>query len=107
MKKILTLLTYNGYAALLGGFLVAILMMILFGFDLLPGLDRQSRRPSFSMWCVCSGFLVITLLLRSQNNIFLDRICISQQDNDLKSQAIFGLAGYANQVGATLLHVAG
>ena len=41
LKKILTLLTYNGYAALLGGFLVAILMMILFGFDLLPGLDRQ------------------------------------------------------------------
>ena len=89
---------YNGFPALLGGFLVAISMMILFGFDLLPGLDRGSRRPSFSMWCVRSGFLVITLLWRSQNNIFLDRICISQQDNYLEAQAIFSLAGYANQV---------
>jgi len=43
LKKILTLLTYNGYAAPLGGFLVAISMMILFDFDLLPGLDRGSR----------------------------------------------------------------
>ena len=60
--------------------------------------SRIARGPSFSMWCVRSGFLVITLLLRSQNNIFLNRICISQEDNDLKAQAIFSFAGYANQV---------
>ena len=96
-KKILTLLTfYNGFAALLGGFLVAILMMILFGFDLLPGLVRGSGGLSYSMWCVPSGFLATTLVMlfwRSRKNIFLDRICISQRDNDLKAQAIFSLAG--------------
>jgi len=106
-KKILTLLTYyNGFAALLGDFLVAILMMILVGFDLLPGLDRGSQGPLFSMWCVHSGFIVTTLVLllwRSQNKIFLDRICINQQDNDLKAQAIFSFTGLLKRSGVVLI----
>ncbi len=70
--------------------------MILFGFDLLRGLVQGSGDPSYSMWCVPSGFLVTTLVMllwRSHKDIFLDRICISQQDNHLKAQAIFSLAG--------------
>ena len=98
-KKILTLLTfYNTSAALVCGFLIAILMMILFCYRLLPNVDRAGAGDAhrWSNWCLCSGFLMTTLLTflwRSQKKIFLDRLCISQKDDRLKAQAIFSLAG--------------
>ena len=96
-KKILTLLTlYNGPAALFCGFLTAILMAILFSFGILPGIDRGWPGLPFSPWCLPSGFvvsIVVMIFWRSPTRVFLDRICISQNDNDLKAQAIFSLAG--------------
>jgi len=98
-KKILTLLTfYNTSAALVCGFLIAILMMILFCYRLLPSVDRAGAGDAhrWSNWCLCSGFLMtalLTFLWRSQKKIFLDRLCISQKDDRLKAQAIFSLAG--------------
>ena len=98
-NKILTLLTfYNASAALVCGFLIAILMMILFCYRLLPSVDRAGAGDAhrWSNWCLCSGFVMTTLLTflwRSQKKIFLDRLCISQKDDRLKAKAIFSLAG--------------
>eukprot|EP00435_Cladocopium_sp_Y103_P018084 s2117_g4.t1 len=98
-KKILTLITlYNGSAAVCLGLLTGLVMMLLFSFGQLPGFDRGFYIESvrWSTWSVCSGFLVTCLvfaLWRPQTQVFLDRVCISQTDNDLKAQAIFSLAG--------------
>ena len=112
-KKILTLLTlYNGPAALFCGFLTAILMAILFCFGILPSIDRGYFGIPFSPWCLPSGFVVSIVVMiswRSPTKVFLDRICISQNDNDLKTQAIFSLAcllknfrGHADFMGSYL-----
>ena len=101
-KKILTLLTfYNAPAALFCGFLTAILMMILYCLQILPGFDRQFKNFGlysvyFSLWCVSSGFVVTILVMlfwRSHTKVFFDRLCISQDNPELKAQAIFSLAG--------------
>ena len=101
-KKILTLLTfYNAPAALFCGFLTAILMMILYCLQILPGFDRQFKNFDlysvyFSLWCVSSGFVVTILVMlfwRSHTKVFFDRLCISQDNPELKAQAIFSLAG--------------
>ena len=108
-KKILTLLAfYNASAALVCGFLIAILMMILFCYRLLPSVDRAGAGDDhrWSNWCLCSGFVMTTLLTflwRSQKKIFLDRLCISQKDDRLKAQAIFSLAGLLNKSDVMLI----
>ena len=108
-KKILTLLTfYNASAALVCGFLIAILMTILFCYRLLPSVDRAAAGDNhrWSNWCLCSGFVMTTLLTflwRSQKKIFLDRLCISQTDDRLKAQAIFSLAGLLKQSDVMLI----
>lgn len=97
-KKLLTLVTfYNGTAAVSLGFLASILVMLLFLFGLLPGLERKfgHLQVKWSCWSLCSGCIVTSLAMifwRPQTEVFLDRICISQV-GDLKAQAIFSLAG--------------
>ena len=106
-KKILTLLAlYNGPAALFCGFLTAIVMAILFWFGILPGIDRGWAGLQFSPWCLHSGFvvtIVVMIFWRSPTRVFLDRICISQNDHDLKTQAIFSLAGLLKNSEAMLI----
>ena len=96
-KKILTLLTfYNAPAALFCGCLTAILMMILFCLQILPGFHRGYMGYLFSPWCLPSGFVVailVMLLWRSHTKVFLDRLCISQDNPKLKTEAIVSLAG--------------
>ena len=97
-KKLLTLVTfYNGTAAVSLGFLASLLVMLLFLFGLLPGLERPCGhlQVKWSCWSLCSGCIVTslaTIFWRPQTEVFLDRICISQV-GDLKAQAIFSLAG--------------
>ena len=97
-KKIATLIfLYNGPVAVLCGGLYAILTVPLFYIGLLPGLDRGwDDGKLFSCWALWSGLLVticVIIFWRPQSYVFLDRICISQNDNELKTQAIFSLAG--------------
>lgn len=103
-KKIMTLITiYNGPIALVFGMFIAIVMMILFALELLPGIDRGRE---FSYWCSLSGFVVTALVMvfwRPQNQIFLDRICISQTDRTLKAQAIKSLAGLLKESDSMLI----
>ena len=97
-KKILTLLMiYNGFASVVIGCLVACCMMILFSFGLLPGFTRNTHVEVFSSaWSVGCFFVatVITFLFwRAQRLVFVDRICISQDDDTLKTMSIVSLAG--------------
>ena len=97
-RKLLTLVIfYNGAAAVSLGFLASLLVMLLFLFGLLPGLERPfgHLQVKWSCWSLCSGCIVtslVTIFWRPQTEVFLDRICISQVGN-LKGQAIFSLAG--------------
>ena len=72
--------------------------MLLFGLGTLPGIDRGWLDDSFqwSCWSTFSGFVLANLVLifwRPRTAVFLDRICISQSDARLKTEAILSLAG--------------
>ena len=100
-RKILTLLIfYNGLAAVCLALLAGVLMMLLFRFETLPGIDLGFQDANadpllFSTWSLCSGFLVAILVLilwQPRTAVFFDRICISKTDKKLKAEAIFSLA---------------
>ncbi|CAE7810906.1 unnamed protein product [Symbiodinium microadriaticum] len=97
-KKILAIITfYNGTAAVALALLTGVLVMVLFCFGTLPGIDRGWYFSlQWSCWSTCSGFVVASLAMifwRPQTGIFLDRICISQNNERLKTDAILSLAG--------------
>ena len=109
-KKILTLVTlYNGTAAVSLAFLTGVLMMVLFSFGTLPGIDRGWWRPAdweWSCWSTSAGLVVASLVLtcwRSQTRVFLDCICISQNDDRLKTDAILSLAGLLKKSDSMLI----
>ena len=83
--------------ALVFGNLMAVVMVLLFGFRLLPGLQRIPGDSNliFSVWALSCGFLVVVLVMllwQPRRAVFLDRICISEDDTELKTLAIFSNA---------------
>ena len=65
--------------------------------ELLPGWQRWPYFPSmrFSVWCLSCGFLVallVAILWQPRRAVFLDRICISEDNSELKTFAIFSNA---------------
>ena len=98
-KKILAIITlYNGTAAVSLSLLTGACTMVLFSLGTLPGIDRGWWDDSFqwSCWSTFSGFVVASLVMvfwRPRTGVFLDRICISQNDARLKTEAIVSLAG--------------
>ena len=80
------------------GTLAALLMSMLFACGILPGFSRLAIFPEipFSIWGLTTGILVTLLLFcfwRPKQEVFFDRICINPEDQKLKSDAIFSLAG--------------
>ena len=80
------------------GFVAAFVMMALFSCGFLPGIVRFWNFPNmqWSTWCLASGFFAALLtffLWRPQQPVFLDKICINEQENEQKCENIFSLAG--------------
>lgn len=80
------------------GTLAALLMSALFACGILPGFTRLAIFPEipFSIWGLTTGILVTLLLFcfwRPKQEVFFDRICIHPENEVLKLDAIFSLAG--------------
>ena len=102
LKALTLLILHNGRASFLIGCFTALTMTILFSLDVLPGLVRNPDQEHvlYSTWAVGGGFIstVMTFLFwRSQRFVFLDRICINQQDDVLKKESIYSLGGIIRQ----------
>ena len=100
--KCLTLLVLNnGLAAICVGHVFALLGIVLFHLHALPGFDRHSEgQGNSSVWSSTLGAAGTILTLacwKSRKEVFLDRICISQTETDLKTEAIRSLAGILNK----------
>eukprot|EP00438_Fugacium_kawagutii_P023287 Skav226224 [mRNA] locus=scaffold1218:176103:177548:- [translate_table: standard] len=107
-KKIMTLvLFYNGRTAVFLSFLTAFVVMpILDALGVFPGFDRGVNGLQFTTWSLLSGGLVASLVVvlwRSRAPVFLDRICISQADQKMKTMAIFSLAGLLKKTDTLLI----
>ncbi len=100
-NKIITLITiYNGPAAAVSGMVSAVVAMILYCFEVLPGLDRGREVDGvfypYSCWSLWFGFIattLVTIFWQPRKRVFLDRICISSTNQRLKTEAIFSLGG--------------
>ncbi len=100
-NKIITLITiYNGPAAAVSGMVSAVVAMILYCFEVLPGLDRGREVAGivfpYSCWSLWFGFIattLVTIFWQPRKRVFLDRLCISSTNQRLKTEAIFSLGG--------------
>lgn len=102
MKVLIVFVYYNGGVAIASGTLAAGVAGALFYFELLPSTQRafslESEEYAFGPWAFAAGCTVAALVLfmyRPRNSpIFLDRICIHQTDDDLKTQGIMSIGGF-------------
>ena len=69
----------------------AILAGIAFGLGWLPSFDSQSVQCFWCMGVGCVSYALALLYWRSRRKVFVDRICISQDDPQLKAEGLFSL----------------
>ena len=83
--------------ATLGAMIVATLV----AYGVLPDMNfggpGQPPNPNWPLWCLKGGFVVHCLVLifwRPRQRIFLDILCIDQEDNDLKGAALVSMGAF-------------
>ena len=107
MKILSLMMRYNGFPSVLLGSFTALIMAGLFSCGLLPGINRADwSHARWSTWSIAGGFTatVITFFLwQPQQQVFLDRVCIKENDQGQKTQSIFSLAGILKRSDEMLL----
>ena len=81
---------HNGAAATTLGSAAAVLSAFLYGYGVLPNLFGAG-------WCSVIGattYFFTLVFWRSRQLVFLDRICISQTDEQLKGEALISLGAF-------------
>ena len=93
-SKILTALYLNnGMLAVLVSTLGSLMVMIFVGLGLIPGLRTSGGLP-LTPWCLLSGFGMYLLVLfgwRPRHSIFIDVLCINQQDEVEKAAGLLSM----------------
>ena len=96
-KIFLLMILKNGLPALVAGTLAAFAILPVVFFGYLPPLGPLEGQRAASGWCITAGSLVaflVLLLWRSQSQVFLDKICINQQDPRLKVEGLASMGGF-------------
>mmetsp|Transcript_35080 Transcript_35080/g.78672 ORF Transcript_35080/g.78672 Transcript_35080/m.78672 type:complete len:516 (-) Transcript_35080:102-1649(-) len=101
-KKIsLLLILKNGVVAFWTGTLGAIITTCFFCMDYLPGYFRRpflgSSTYKYGPWALLTGLLVSAgalLLWRPRQTMFVDRVCIHQVDQSLKTEGVFNMGAF-------------
>ena len=101
MKILSLMMRYNGLPSILVGSVSALIMMGFFSCGLLPRASWRSGgwvgdHGEWSVWSLGGGLATVMItffLWRPQQLVFLDRICINENDKNLKLACIFSLAG--------------
>ena len=104
----LFLMLKNGIAALVIGSCIALILAILSFMRYLPGYNKVpsyvepefAGEYHFAPWANLGGNLsaLVTLLLwRSRGQIFIDLVCIHQQDPQLKAEGLLNLGAFLNR----------
>jgi hypothetical protein len=102
LKVMVLLLEYNFLAATVVGTLAACVAAALFATEVLPGMTVRrghfdDKEHMHGVWCLSIGvlFFVLTLLCwRSDQSVFLDKVCISQANETKKMEGILGIGAF-------------
>ena len=98
--------------AVIIGYLVSVLMAVLFGMGMLPSYERapmlrtRAEAYMFAPWSVCMGAAMTAVAFfarRRQTSVFLDILCIDQEDVILKTQALLSMGAFLKK--SASLHV--
>ncbi|CAK9063012.1 Uncharacterized protein SCF082_LOCUS32708 [Durusdinium trenchii] len=109
-KVLLLLMLKNGPASVLFGSLAAVLMLILWYFQILPSVIKRTPGPAgymdYSFWCFSAAVVVALLMLilwRPRGRIFVDRVCINQADGRMKAEGILNIGAMLKRSSSLLV----
>eukprot|EP00927_Polykrikos_kofoidii_P009247 TRINITY_DN13844_c0_g1_i1.p1 TRINITY_DN13844_c0_g1~~TRINITY_DN13844_c0_g1_i1.p1 ORF type:complete len:574 (-),score=64.00 TRINITY_DN13844_c0_g1_i1:27-1748(-) len=102
LKVVVLLLEYNGVPAAAIGTTAAFMWSGLFAAGVLPGMVKvrgvlDEVDMEYSAWGVSMGVVVFVpalLCWRSGRDVFLDKICISQVNEEKKRDGVFAIGGF-------------